>query len=112
VVHERTDEFSGYIALPASRGFISGAYATPEVAAPVASGIPADRIARLSADDLHLIDSFLSRALSLPVDRRAILGSRLLDGLCAKMDLPVPMEIPPERTLEALSYALRGQGRV
>jgi uncharacterized RDD family membrane protein YckC len=112
VVHERTDEFGGYIGLPTGRGFISGAYTMPEAPAPVASSIPADRIARLSPDDLHLIDSFLARALSLPTDRRAILGSRLLDGLCVKMDVPVPMEVPPERTLEALSYALRGQGRV
>ncbi|AFL87330.1 putative membrane protein/domain protein [Terriglobus roseus DSM 18391] len=109
VVHERAEEFTGYLALPVSRTFTSSLYAAPVVPAPVASGIAADRMARLSADDLHVIDSFLARALALPTERRAMLGSRLLDGLCAKMGVPVPIEVPPERTLEAISYALRGQ---
>jgi uncharacterized RDD family membrane protein YckC len=112
VVHERTDEFTGYMALPASRSFTAGFYATPQAPAPPElSSIPADRIAKLTSDDLHLIDSFLARALALPTDRRALLGSRLLDALCARMDVQVPVNLPPERTLEALSYALRGQGR-
>lgn len=113
VVHERTDEFAGYLNLPPSRAFTTGFHATPQASAPAElSGIAADRVGRLSADDLHLIDSFLARALALPTDRRALLGSRLLDALCARMGVPVPTELPPERTLEALSYTLRGQGRV
>ena len=110
VVHERTDEFTGYLALPVSRSFTSGLYTTPAAPAPVATGIAADRLARLSADDLHVIDSFLARALALPTERRAVLGSRLLDALCARMEIAVPTDAPPERTLEAISYALRGQG--
>ena len=110
VVHERTDEFTGYLALPVSRSFTSGLYAAPAAPAPAATGIAADRLARLSAEDLHVIDSFLARALALPTERRAVLGSRLLDALCARMEIAVPTDAPPERTLEAISYALRGQG--
>jgi uncharacterized RDD family membrane protein YckC len=110
VVHERSDDFTGYLGLPVSRTFTSDLYATPAAPAPVSSGISADRMALLSADDLHVIDSFLARALALPTDRRAMLGSRLLDALCAKMAVPVPTALPPERTLEAISYALRSHG--
>ena len=112
VVHERTDEYAGYVAAPASRTFTSGLYETPAAPAPEQADIPADRIARLSADDLHVIDSFLARAITLPLANRVALGSRLLDHVCAKMDIAVPADRAPERTLEALSYALRGQGRL
>ena len=112
VVHEPAEDFSGYVGLPASRSFTSSMYEAPAAAAPMTSGFGADRIAQLTADDLHLIDSFLARAISLPMDTRATLGSRLLDTLCAKMAVPVPMDVPPERTLEAIAYALRSQGNV
>ena len=110
VVHERVDEYGGYLALPTSLSSPS-AYGT---AAPSQSTgtLPADRVARLGPDDLHLIDSYLSRAVSLPLEARARLGSRLLEGLCAKMQVAVPAEVPPERTLEAIAYALRGSGRL
>jgi uncharacterized RDD family membrane protein YckC len=104
VVHERAEEFSGYMGVP----FQPATFATPG-AEPV-SGIPADRIARLSSEDLLLIDSYLARALSLPLETRAQLASRLLDGFCVKMGIAVPTQTPPERTLEALAYALRGYG--
>jgi uncharacterized RDD family membrane protein YckC len=110
VVHERTEDFTGYLTLPVSRTFTADLYVTPAAPAPATSGIAADRMALLSADDLHVIDSFLARALALPTDRRAMLGSRLLDALCARMGVPVPTDVPPERTLEAISYALRSHG--
>jgi uncharacterized RDD family membrane protein YckC len=106
VVHERAEEFSGYVSLP----FSSGSFAAPYASSPQLSEIPADRVARLSGEDLLLIDSYLARALSLPLETRAQLASRLLDGLCSKMDIAVPTQAPPERTLESLAYALRGYG--
>lgn len=112
VVHEPTDDYSGYLGVPTSRTFTSSLYETPAAPAPVASGIPADRMALLTGDDLHLIDSFLARAIALPIETRAALGSRLLDTLCAKMAVPVPMDVPPERTLEAIAYTLRAHGNV
>lgn len=112
VVHERADEFGGYMSAPVSRSFTSNLFEVPVISPPALSAIPADCIARLTHNDLHLIDSFLARAISLPMEARAQLGSRLLDALCMKMAVAVPTDVPPERTLEALAYTLRGAGRV
>ena len=106
VVHERVDDFYAYTFVPAaSRGFERQMVADPS------GGIPADRVALLREDDLQLIDSYLARAFSLPMETRANLASRLLDGLCRRMDVAVPTETAPERTLEAIAHALRGGGR-
>ncbi len=112
VVHERTDEFASYLPMPTSSFIVAPNQMQWDAPVPVLQleGIGAHSIARLSADDLNLMDSYLARALSLLLEARATLASRLLDGLCAKMDVPVPTDTPPERTLEALAYALRGQG--
>ena len=112
VVHERVDEFGTYPSMPVSRSFTAAMYETPLAPVPVLSGLPADRVARLSHNDLHLIESFLARAIALPMETRAQLGSRLLDTLCVKMDVAVPTDVPPERTLEAIAYALRSMGRM
>ncbi len=104
VVHERVDEFAGYLSVPAAFGSPAAASADP-------GGIPADRVALLREEDLRLIDSYLSRAFSLPMETRANLASRLLDGLCRRMGVTVPTETAPERTLEAIAQALRGGGR-
>lgn len=112
VVHERSDEFASYLPMPTSSFIVAPnqiQWDAPQPA-PELHGIGAHNIARLTADDLNLMDSYLARALALPLEARATLASRLLDGLCAKMDVPVPTDTPPERTLEALAYALRGQG--
>jgi uncharacterized RDD family membrane protein YckC len=111
VVHERTEEFGGYLYTPVSRSFTANLFDAPTTPPQVLSEIPADRIARLTYSDLHLIDSFLARAISLPMEARAQLGSRLLDALCRKMDVAVPTDVPPERTLEAFAYTLRGARR-
>lgn len=112
VVHERADEFGAYASTPVSRSFTASMYETPLAPAPELAGIASDRVARLTHNDLHLIESFLARAIALPMETRAQLGSRLLDTLCMKMDVPVPTDVPPERTLEAIAYTLRSLGRL
>lgn len=104
VIHERVDEFGGYIASPS-------VFSSPQALAASPSGIPADRIALLGNDDLRLIDNYLSRAFALPIETRGTLASRLLDGLCGRMGVAVPTEVAPERTLEGIAQALRGGGR-
>lgn len=114
VVHERTEEWAGYMSLPAARSAITAfnpAVAERVAPAPPLIGIPADAVIRLGADDLLVIDTYLARALELPLATRAMLASRMLDGLCAKMGVAVPVDAPPERTLEALSYLLRSRGQ-
>ncbi len=110
VVHERADEFAGYAAVPVSRSFSAGLAVVPEAPAPVLQGIAADAVARLGADDLHVIDTYLARAIDLPLATRAVLASRILDGVCAKMGVAVPVDVAPERTLEAIAYLLRSRG--
>ena len=111
VVHERVEEFGTYAAIPASRTFTSGLYPVPAAPMPELQGIAADRVAMLGGEDLHLIDSYLARAIALPMETRGVLSSRLLDALCGKMQVAVPTAISPERTLEALAFTLRSQAR-
>lgn len=106
VVHERVDNFAGYLAVP----FAAGRLDNP-AAADLPGGLSADRIALLRGDDLRLIDSYLARAFALPMETRANLASRLLDGLCRRMEVAVPTESAPERTLEAIAHMLRGSRR-
>ena len=106
VVHERVDEFAGYVPLHA----VQSTYGASQPG-PLAVVIPADRIALLGNDDLHLIGTYMSRALTLPMATRASLASRMLDGLCAKMGVTVPTEVSPERTLESIAFTMRQQGR-
>jgi uncharacterized RDD family membrane protein YckC len=110
VVHERVDDFAGYGSLAAARGFRVGTSTVPAAQEPALEGIAADAVMRLGADDLHVIDTYLARAIELPMATRAVLASRMLDGLCAKMGVAVPRNVPPERTLEALAFRMRGQG--
>ncbi len=73
--------------------------------------VPADVVARLTPQDLHLIETFFSRALDLSVETRATLGARVAHTLCAKMQFPLPEGMPPERMLELIAFKMRGQGR-
>ena len=114
VVHERSDEQPllierGTSIMPAQHapGFdplISAA------AAQEASGLPADAVARLGADDLLLIESFFARARDLSPTTRADIAVRIATQMATKMNIAVPPG-NPERFLEALAYAMRSAGR-
>jgi hypothetical protein len=80
---------------------------TPVVETPLA----ADAIARLKNEDLHLIDTFFSRALDLSVEKRAELAARVSATIAAKMGVERPAGMEPERLLETVAYRMRGQGR-
>jgi hypothetical protein len=73
---------------------------------------PADAVARLRAEDLNVIESFLARALDLDLSTRAEIASRIATSMFAKMNLPLPQDVNPERTLEAISYAMRSHSRI
>jgi uncharacterized RDD family membrane protein YckC len=79
----------------------------------VASGdaVPADVVARLTPQDLHIIETFFSRALDLSIETRATLGARVAQTMCTKMQFPLPDGMPPERMLELIAVKMRSQGR-
>ncbi len=123
VVHERRDE-QPLMTHHQSRTFTANVFeetpvvgrlkpmiAATETAPGAEVSLPADAIARMRNDDLHLIDTFFSRALDLSVERREVLAERVATTICAKMGVERPAGIDSERLLEAVAYRMRGQGR-
>ena len=80
----------------------------PQPGPPVA--LAADAAARLSADDLNVIDRFFARALDMDLTTRAQLAGRLAAQMCAKMGIELPQGANPERVLEAIAHQLRAHG--
>jgi uncharacterized RDD family membrane protein YckC len=111
VVHERAAEaplWSG----TGSRTITAAAFTPPPVApspfAPAAVDLPADAVARLSPDDLNVIDHFFSRAIDIDIARREQLADRLARQMTARMGIEMPDGIPAERVLESIARILRG----
>lgn len=73
--------------------------------------LPADAVARLTLEDLAVIDRFFSRILDMELDTRARLAERLAEQMSFKMKLPTGVEMKPEDLLEAIARQIRGQGR-
>ena len=112
VVHERASEpalWSG----TASRTITAGAF-TPVAAPPApavdpnAVDLPADAVARLTPDDLNVIDHFFARAIDIDIPRRRALADRLAHQMTAKMGIAIPDGVTPERLLESIARILRG----
>jgi hypothetical protein len=109
VVHERSDEQP--LMSHNSRTFTASLYSQPleKAREPVSALIPADGVARLDAEDLNVIDTFFSRALDLDLDKRAEIAGRVASLMSAKMQVPLPVGVPPERLLESIAHAMRAQ---
>jgi hypothetical protein len=76
---------------------------------PVSPLVPADAIARLDASDLNVIDIFFSRALYLDLEKRAEIAGRIAERVSAKMPVPLPEGVAPERLLESIVHSMRAQ---
>lgn len=72
--------------------------------------LPADAVARLTPDDLIVIDRFFSRILDMDLDTRARIAERLAKQMSAKMNLAEQPGAKPERLLEAIAHQMRAQG--
>jgi uncharacterized RDD family membrane protein YckC len=112
VVHERKSEqpLLGHN----SRSITSSVYPQPQPDFVQRAGgfqPPADAIARLQPEDLNVIESFLARALDFDLATRSQIAQRIATSIFAKMGLPFPQEMNPERALEAISYAMRSSCR-
>jgi uncharacterized RDD family membrane protein YckC len=114
VIHERAAEPPLWVG-SAARTITAGTFASvpppPPVADPNAIELPADAVARLSADDLNVIDHFFARAIDIDIPRRRVLAERLVQQMTAKMGIAVPEGITAERLLEFIGRILRGMGR-
>jgi hypothetical protein len=75
---------------------------------PNAVDLPADAVARLTPDDLNIIDHFFARAIDIDIARRRALAERLAQQMTAKMGIAMPEGVTPERTLESIARILRG----
>jgi len=73
--------------------------------------LPADAVARLTAEDLSVIDRFFSRILDMDLDTPARIAERLATQMSEKMNLPQPADTKPERLLEAIAHQMRSHGR-
>jgi RDD family len=109
VVHERGDEQP--LMNHNSRTFTASLYPQPveEAREPIGLLLPADAVARLDLGDLNVIDTYFSRALDLDMDKRAEMASRIANRMSAKMQVPLPEGVTPERVLESIVHTMRAQ---
>ena len=75
------------------------------------TNLPADAVARLTAEDLSVIDRFFSRILDMELDTRARIAERLAAQMSEKMGLPLAAETKHEPFLEAIARQMRSHGR-
>jgi uncharacterized RDD family membrane protein YckC len=114
VVHERQSEeplWGGN----GPRTITAGAFEPAVTEAPFRSSeegtIPADAVARLSAEDLSVIERFFSRILDMDLDTRARIAERLASQMSQKMGLALEPDAKPELYLESIARQMRSHGR-
>jgi uncharacterized RDD family membrane protein YckC len=73
--------------------------------------LPADAVARLSGEDLRMIDHFFERLLDFDLPVRASMAERLAAHIGLKSQCPIPPGVTPENYLEAIAQAVRNRGR-
>ena len=74
--------------------------------------LPAPALAKLSASDLEVLESFFARRLDMDLTTRAALAGRIATALCAKSGLAVPINTSVETFLEAVAHQFREQARM
>ena len=109
VVHERLDEAS--LLYQGGSTLVAAEAANVRWGQAVTAMFPADAVAKLSMQDLMVIETFFARMLDLPMETRAAVAYRMAAQMAAKMGVTLP-EGNPERALESMAYQMRSQGRV
>jgi uncharacterized RDD family membrane protein YckC len=107
VVHDRVEDQP--LLNHNSRTFTASLYPQPMAEPPQRSthALPADAVARLRTADLNVIEAFFARALDLDMATREQIALKIATRTAAKMQIPLPTDISPERFLEAVSYEMR-----
>ena len=73
--------------------------------------LPADAVARLKPEDLHVIEIYFGRVLDLDLETRSQLAERLAERMSVRMDVPRPHGMDAERLLELIAFRMRSTGR-
>jgi uncharacterized RDD family membrane protein YckC len=74
--------------------------------------LPAPALAKLSAGDLEVLESFFARRLDMDLATRGALAARIASALCAKSGLAIPEDTSVETFLEAVAHQFRELGRM
>jgi uncharacterized RDD family membrane protein YckC len=74
--------------------------------------LPASGIAKLSAADLGVLESFFSRRLDMSMETRARIAQRIATAIQAKSGLELPEDVSVETFLEAAARQLRDVARM
>lgn len=88
--------------------FEAGPFAPPHLSV----GLPAASVARLSAEDLMVLEGFFARRLDMDLATRAGLAERIGAALSAKSGLAIPDGVSVETFLEAIAHQLREVARM
>jgi uncharacterized RDD family membrane protein YckC len=110
VVHERAAEaplWGGSASRTITAAVFEPDPVAPPPIMPVSVDLPADAVARLSPDDLNVIDHFFARAIDIDIARRQQLADRLARQMIARMGIGMPEGVSPERILESIARILR-----
>lgn len=110
VVHERGEDQP---LLRYAEGGGAQSYTPQAQAARAASEalLPADAVARLKPEDLHVIETYFGRVLDLGTQTRTHLAERLAERMSAKMGVPRPQGMEAERMLELIAFRMRSAGQ-
>ncbi len=113
VVRDRDVEQPQWIGT-ATRTFTGPALSAASPIPPPHLGVtlPAPALAKLSAADLEVLESFFSRRLDMDLVTRNTLAGRIATALCAKSGLVIAPDTSVETFLEAVAHQLRELGRM
>jgi uncharacterized RDD family membrane protein YckC len=114
VVHERSSNeplWSGHTARTITAAVFTPPAPEPSFSSPDELTLPADAVARLSAEDLSVIDRFFSRILDMELDTRAQIAARLASQMSQKMGLSLAPDTKPEQFLESIAHQMRSHSR-
>lgn len=110
VIHERALEsplWSGSTSRTITAAVFAADPVAPPPIVPLSVDLPADAVARLTPDDLNVIDHFFARAIDIDMGRRDQLADRLARQMTARMGIAMPEAVSPERVLESIARILR-----
>lgn len=110
VIHERSSEeplWGGNGPRTITAGAFEPLPPEPAFQPSAEATLPADAVAKLSPEDLVVIDRFFSRILDMDLGTRAHIAERLAAQMTHKMGLDPPLEEKPERLLETIARQMR-----